>query len=108
MTPQAQARLQDSVFARLGENASWTGVTGAVRVCRREYDEALRLERSTVIETGVTIRVRKSEVPAPAIGNQVQMLDDDGNAIAGDLYAINGRPKLDRKGVWHCQASPSA
>lgn len=108
MSPQAQARLQAAVFARLGEAATWTGVAGNVRVLRREADEELHLDRGTIIEDGGRIRVRQSEVAAPAVGNEVQILDVDGNPVAGALYTVSGEPQLDRKGVWTCTVGPIA
>lgn len=108
MNPQAQARLQAAVFGRLGENATWSGITGTVRVCRREHDEELRMERGTLIERGGMVRVRKSEVAAPAEGDQVQVLDDDGNPIADAAFTVTGEPQLDRRGVWTCPVGPIA
>ena len=102
--PQAQARLEAAVFDRLGEDATWDGVSGTVRVIRRVADEELRFDVATIIQTGVTIRVRKSEVAAPAEGQQVQVIDDSGTPLAVGLFVINGEPQIDRKGVWHCPA----
>lgn len=101
---QAQARLQAAVFDRLGEAATWDGVSDSVRVIRRVADEQLRFDQATIIQTGVTLRVRKSEVAAPAEGQEVQVLDEDGNPAADGLFVLNGVPELDRKGVWHCPA----
>ena len=106
--PQAQARLESAVFDRLGEDATWQGVTGTVRVLRRVFDDTLQLGGAAVIETAVTIRVRKAEVAAPAQGQQVQVLDEAGAPIAEALFVVNGEPTLDRKGVWHCPATPAA
>lgn len=102
--PQAQARLQAAVFDRLGEDATWDGTADPVRVIRRVEDQHLQMDRATIIETGVTIRVRKSDVGAPAEGQQVQVLDADGNPLSDGLFTLNGTPELDRKGVWHCPA----
>ena len=102
--PQVLARQQAAVFARLGEGATWEGVSGTVRVIPRTADERLQLDQATIIATGVTIRVRKVEVDAPAEGQQVQVLDDNGDPLAGGLFVLNGTPELDRKGVWHCPA----
>lgn len=106
--PQAQARLQDAVFSRLGENATWAGITGTVRIIRRQADERFALERGNLIEAGAMLRVRKVDVEAPAIGHAVQVLDDDGDPLADASFTISGEPELDRKGVWHCPIVPAA
>lgn len=100
----AVALQQNAVFRALGEDANWDGVTGPVRVRRLAADQDVRLGMATIVQTGVIIRVRKLEVPAPADGQQVQILGDDGSPLADGLYFINGEPELDRKSVWHCPA----
>jgi hypothetical protein len=100
--PQAALeRQQDAIFRVHGEDAAWDG-GDTVRVIRREADENIQLTYGEAIDTGRTIRVRKSEVAAPAEGDQVQVLDADGNPVSGALFVVNGEPKLDRRGVWHC------
>lgn len=95
-----QARLQQAVFDRLGADATWSGVDGTVRVRRREADEELRYDNGAIVETGRTIRVRKSDVPSPAQGDTVDILDADGNVV--ESAVISGEPRLDRTGVWTC------
>lgn len=100
--PQAALeRQQDAIFRVHGEDAAWNGGS-TVRVIRREADENIHLTYGEAIETGRTIKVRKSEVVAPAEGQQVQILDADGNDVAGALFEVSGEPKLDRRGVWTC------
>ena len=95
--------LQAAVFNRLGEDAQWEGVDGAVRVRRREYDEESRFsEGGSEILTVRYIRVRRSEVTQPSGGQEIQILNDAGAPIEGALYRVNGEPELDRKGVWRC------
>lgn len=106
--PQALERQQTAIFERLGVFAQWQGIDDPVLVRRREADEQLRFDRSTVIEEGATIKVRQVEVAQPAIGDQVQILDDDGNAVTGALFAVTGEPMLDRRGVWTCPVRLSA
>lgn len=101
---EAQARLQASVFQRLGDDATWQGTSGTVRVRWREGDEELRLDRGTIVTMGRLIKVRKSEVSAPLAGQAVQILDTNGDPIAEASFVITGEPMLDRKGVWTCQA----
>lgn len=102
------ARQQAAIFDVLGEPATWTGAAGPVRVKRREADEIIRSDFSDLVGTGRAIMVRKSEVPAPVEGDQVQILDDAGNALADAKFAVNGEPKLDRRGNWHCPVEPVA
>lgn len=98
----ALLRQQDAIFRVHGEDAAWTGIADPVRVVRREADESIRSDFSELIAAGATIKVRKSEVPAPAEGDQVQILDADGNAVTDALFEVNGEPKADRRGNWHC------
>lgn len=109
--PQATiARLESAVYDRLGEFAQWQGVADPVRVRRpRDGDQEFRLQYGELLVDAAIITVRQSEVAEPQDGDQVQILDDDGNAIAELLFAVAGEPKLDRKkGVWICQAKPAA
>jgi len=96
----AIARMESAVFDRLGEDATWSGVDGTVRVRRREADEDLRYDTGAIVETGRTIRVRKIDVPAPAEDDTVEILDDDGNVI--ESIVISGVPEIDRTDVWTC------
>lgn len=102
---ESVARQQNAVFRALGEDAAWTGVADPVRVILREADEELRLGEGSVMVTGRVLRVRKSEVAAPAQGQSVQVLDAAGAPVSGALFTIGGAPRLDRKGVWHCPTS---
>jgi hypothetical protein len=102
---QAIARQQDAIFDRLGEDADWDGV-GVVRVRRREADEDLHFDRGAIVETGHTIKVRKSQVDAPAIGQVVQILDDNGDPLPDAMFEVSGEPKLDRRRVWTCPVVP--
>lgn len=104
---ESVARQQDAVFRTLGEDADWEGV-GTVRVRRREADEELRFDRGAIVETGRTIRVRKSEVPSPTQGQVVQILDAAGDPVADATFVVTGEPMLDRKGVWTCPVQVSA
>ena len=99
---EAQARLQQAVFDRLGEDATWTGVDAPVRVIRREYDEEGRFDVAVQVPTVRRLRVRKSEVPVPADGDEAQILDALGEPVDGAFYRVAGEPQLDRKGVWTC------
>lgn len=102
---ESVARLQEAVFRTLGEDAEWEGVAGTVRVRRHEADEELRLDRGSLVEAGAVIKVRKSEVAAPAQGQSVQILDEAGDPVSGALYSVAGEPMLDRKDVWTCRVT---
>jgi hypothetical protein len=103
----AADRLQQAVFSRLGEDAQWEGVEGTVRVRRREHDEDSRYGEGSEILTVRAIRVRRSEVPEPAEGNQIQILDAAGAPLEGGAYRVSGEPECDRKGVWRCPVEPA-
>lgn len=104
---QAIARAEAAIFDRLGEDADWDGI-GVVRVVRREANEDIGFTHGTAIVDGYRVRVRKSDVPAPAAGQVLQILDVAGDPVPGALFAVSGNPKLDRKGVWTCMVQPVA
>lgn len=95
---QALVRQQAAIFDRLGEDAGWTGISGTVRVIFRHYDEDARLGQGSIVSRRHFIRVRKSEVAAPASGNIVTPQESGGS------YKICAEPMLNRKGVWECEA----
>jgi hypothetical protein len=101
-------RQQAAIFDVLGEDAEWQGVSGPVRVIRREADENIRTDYSDLLDTGRVIKVRKSEVSAPAEGQQVQILDANGDPVADALFQVDREPMLDRRGVWTCPVKPAA
>jgi hypothetical protein len=107
--PQAALeRQQDAIFRVHGTDAAWAGIASTVRVKLNEADETIRSDYSELIGTGRTIKVRKSEVPAPVAGDQVQLLDDNGDPVADALFDVAGEPMLDRRGVWTCPVNPAA
>jgi hypothetical protein len=91
-------RQQTAVFETLGEDATWTGVTGTVRIRRREEDEEPRFADARHIARSIIIRVRRSQVPHPADGDTVTLL-------AGGAFVLIAAPVLDAKGVWRCEAA---
>lgn len=90
-----QTRQQAAVFAALGHDATWQGITGTVRVIIRDEDQII----GQTIADAVIVRVRKSEVALPGDEDTVE-LDD------GRQYRLIASPLLDRKLVWQCEASP--
>ncbi len=97
-----RTRLVDAVFARLGEAATWTGVDGPVQVRPTEREEAADFGQSRDVVLINLIRVRRSEVPAAAIGQAVTLADD------GRVFTVMAEPILTRNAVWICQVAPVA
>lgn len=93
---ERQERLQSAVFASLGLDATWSGIAEPVRVIVRDQDVII----GRAIEDQVNLRVRKSEVPSPAAGDAVEIIED------GRRFEIIGSPLLDRKLNWNCEAVP--
>jgi hypothetical protein len=104
----AQRRLQEAVFARLGEDAEWEGLAEPVRVRRREEDETAGFGQAAEIVTTRFLWVRKADVPAPAEGQTVQILDEAGSPLADARFRLIAEPRGDRKGVWRCEVEPLA
>lgn len=103
---EAVDKAQAAIFARLGEDAAWPGVFGTVRVIFREQDgEADLPQGGAALVVIRTIKVRRSEVPAPAAGQVVTLLDADGNAAG--TYKVARRPRLNRQRVWLCEVAPT-
>jgi hypothetical protein len=99
------ARQQEAIFGALADWGTWEGVSGNVRVRRREQDSDIALGQAVERVTTRMLLVRKAEVPVPVEGQIVQLLDDDLNPVAGGRYAIVGEPHIDRKSIWHCEAT---
>lgn len=104
----ALVRQQTAIFDVLGDDAQWEGVADPVRVKLNVADESIRGDYSDLVATGRTIKVRKSEVAAPAVGDQVQMLDSSGDPVSDSLFEVAGEPMLDRRGVWTCPVKPAS
>jgi len=104
---QALERQQAAIFDRLGVDADWQDI-GVVRIRYREADENQHLDFGEVIVPGRTIKVRQSQVPTPAEGQTVQLLDASGDPVSGGAFVVDGEPTLDRRGVWTCPVKPAA
>jgi hypothetical protein len=88
-------RQQDVVFRTFGEDAIWPGIAGIVRVRHRRQDDDSRFQTTDTITTTNFVRVRRSEVASPALGQVVELL-------AGPKLKVIGEPTIDRKDVWTC------
>jgi hypothetical protein len=94
-----RSTLVDSVFAVFGEDARWPGVSEAVRVRRSSSEDEEMVSRLSVIMAAEVLRVRKSEVPSPANGDLVELLDAAG-VPTGETLKVTGEPRTTRNGVW--------
>lgn len=90
------ARQQKAVFDRLGEDAAWSGVAGTVRVRLREEDDSARLGEGTILMGVMHLRVRRSDVPEPSVGESVILI------ASGRAFKVSSDPSLNRRGVWMC------
>lgn len=90
------ARQQAAVYAALGEDASWPGITGPVRVILRDEDALVGLG----VEDRIFLRVRQSEVASPAKGQAIELGD-------GRRFVLTRTPLLDRRKSWRCEAKPA-
>lgn len=97
--PEHRETLVDSVFAELGEDATWAGVPGIVRVRRSSADDEEQIGRLGIVSRGEVLRVRKSEVPDPAVGDLVDLLDDEASPT-GEQLRVSGEPQLKRNRYW--------
>jgi len=100
----AFAAAIDAIFrdTNVAEDALWRagGAGGgvAVRIVRKSPDEIVGFGNSRAVLPTVFIDTRVSELPAPAVGDTVE--------INGDLFDIIGTPTRDSLGlVWTCEGS---
>ena len=89
-------RQQAAVYAALGEDAQWEGLTDPVRVILRDEDAIIGI----AVDDQTFLRVRQSEVADPAKGQVVELGD-------GRRFRLTAAPLLDRKRSWRCQMSPA-
>lgn len=90
-------RQQEAVFRRLGEDATWSGVADPVRVRFAERDEMASWSDSRTVHLARFVRVRRSQVPAPASGDVITRTEHGDQQLV-----VIETPTLDRKGVWLC------
>lgn len=93
----ARERMQDAIFARLGEDALWNSQPDPVRVRWREEDEVAGYgDGSQLILRGLVLKVRRRQVASPAPGDQIDLID------SGRRFRITSDPVLDRNSAWEC------
>jgi len=104
MSPPAdrRARLLEAVYRTWGEPAGWMPVAGdlitGIKV-RRTSEEDVPVEfgsHSRAVVERVVLRVRAAEVPRPAKGDRIEILDD-GQVVGA--YIITDRPLKVRFGM---------
>jgi hypothetical protein len=88
-------RQQDAVFRRLGEDATWSGIADPVRIRFAERDDSLAWSEGRTVALVRFVRVRRSEVASPAIGDVIVRTEQGGQQLE-----VIETPTLDRKGVW--------
>ena len=88
--------LTDVAFATFGDPATWDGKSVTIRSKQGEEDDGYGSIR--VVTTSTIIRVRKSEIPEPKVGDIVVV---PGGRLAG-RYAVGRGAMLDDRGVWDC------
>lgn len=92
----ARERLQTAIFDKLGEDATWTGQDDPVRVRFVEADTELGFGETRLIASAMAIRVRRSAVEAPQVGDEVGLI------ASGRTLRLSQEPQVDRNGVWEC------
>lgn len=103
------ARLLAGVYRAFGEAARWIPSAGdpveGIRV-RRTADEDAGMDfgsGSRALVDRIVLRVRVSELAAPAKGGRLEILDDDGEVIGA--YVVADRPLKVRYGQeWRIEA----
>lgn len=106
---ERRTRLLTSVYRTFGEAATWTPVGGGPAISaivRRIAGEAvLNWGDSEAVVPTLTLRVRVSDVPTPAEGDQVAFVTPAGT----DLIELIAEPRLEAPGLeWLCEAKVRA
>jgi hypothetical protein len=101
----AARRMQDSLFERGGDDALWkVGGSGDGVPCKlliSEPDVIQKFGEENIVLRTVTLKVRKSEIEAPAGGDVVAV------TASGTNYTLvaDAEPTLDaHRYVWSCEA----
>lgn len=93
----ARGKAVDRIFERMGEAATWSGISGTVMIRWGEEDEVVGADDPGLVMATHRVRVRRSEVSEPAPGDVVCPLE------SGGTYIVTGSPRIDRKGIWLCE-----
>lgn len=98
---ELQARKDDAVFRRFGEDATYVSKYGQqfpdIRVIRKRPDENVRFSDHQLITPTCSLRVRRSQVPEIEGGDRIIFVDD-GVEVE---YIVHGEPMLNpRRTVW--------
>lgn len=94
--------LTDIAFATFGDPATWGDKPVTIRPKQGEEDDGYGSVR--VVSTSTIIRVRKSEIAEPKVGEVVVV---PGGRLAGS-YTVRRGAMLDDKGVWDCPMDATA
>jgi hypothetical protein len=102
---EVQARKDDAVFRRFGEDAGYVSRFGerlpSVRVIRKRPDENVRFSDHQIITPTCSLKVRRSEVRDLQAGDRFVFLDE-GTEVE---YLLHGEPLLNpRRTVWSAGA----
>ena len=92
----ARTRVQASVYARLGDDATWNGAPVIVRIA--DPEAVVSFQQTDVILPSVLIKVPKSQMATPAAGDMIVMTE------SGDTYRVLADPVLNKRHEWVCQA----
>jgi len=93
------ADMAASIDAELGEPASWTGVSGEVRVHFEAEDEMFGFGAGQVVSRGRMLRVHRLQVSEPSAGD-LCVLSESAEMLR---VIANSTPRLDRDGYWACE-----
>ena len=88
--------ITDLAFATFGDPAIWGDKPVTIRPKQGEEDDGFGSVR--VVSTSTIIRVRKSEIAEPSVGEIVTIPE---GRLAG-RYTVRRGALLDTKGVWDC------
>ena len=101
---EAAQRSVNSIFARLGEDATFTATGGeplTVRAVRCQPDEILDVASSRILTETAIFLLRVTEVTTPRAGDTL--------LVDGGSFVIQGEPQREQHNlVWRVEAYPDA
>jgi len=105
-----RARLLASLYSTYGEPATWTPAGGgaAIPVTIRRHGEDIEVGfgGSAGLATKDFLRVRPSEVAAPARNDVVEVLDAPGGNVVATFRIIADPRLVKAGGEWVCEPGP--